>query len=219
MNLHNEPGFKLVHGGKPPANEPDLPHPDAPIDLGCGLFHPLSQRLDVALANGSLGAGAPVYTTQEIALEISRAIHGRPIREVFATDFIEARRALIESGALYCLASSRRYVGFMALWQAITSDAETGANWRELASFDSRCSGIAAAFSGQHVSAKGGSRGGDKKFHLWSVPKERRRCGLHLSSANKQPTTIKATTIPVEILRDAQILVLSTSARRETAAA
>lgn len=221
MNLHNEPGFTLVHGGKPPAKEPELPNPNAPIDLGCGIFHPLHNRLDVALATGTLGAVGAIFTTEELARAIAQAIDGRPIREVFETDFIEARRSLIESGARHCLAGSRAHVGFVALYRAITSDAEAGANWLELASFDARCSGVAAALAGQYASVERDSarRGSKRRYVLWSVPKQRMRLGLHLSAGNKEGTVIKADSIPVELLRDVQILVLSTFAGQQSAAA
>lgn len=218
MQITKAAEFKLVSGGKPaPPPEPEAPDPNAPIDLGPGIYRPRAGRFDFALPGG-LGGIAPIFCDEASARRIAALVHGRKLSDVLALDFTEARAALIAGGVRYCLAASREHVGFVALWHAIVA-SETGATWREVASFDHRLSGIAADFAGQYTPGFASTEGEVRRFRLWSVPKERRRLGLFLRSGNKEATVIQADTLPSELLRDAQILILASSAERSTEAA
>ncbi len=218
MNPQTTSGFKLVDGGRPtPPPEPPAPNPNAPIALPSGTFEPLHGRFVVSLKGPSIGAIAPVYTDEATARELDALLEGRHYAEAMSADFTEARRRLAESSSSFALAGSRSHFGHYALYAAHrTGD---GAVLRELATFDPRLAGLAAALSasrvptGEEVPSKGW------RFALWSVAKERRRCGLTLRPGNKEQTIIEAQTLPAELAGDWQIIVLGTAKQRATAAA
>lgn len=220
MTTPVQPAFELLNGGKPtpppPAEEPD---PNAPIPLGAGgVYEPKLGRLGITYP-GSFGLPSYVFTDETTARRIAAIVEQRGVSAVCREDFNDARRALVEHSAALCLAGSRAYPGFVALYRGTRTAQEGSAMWSEFASFDRALSGVAASLALALLGSAPATSAAGWKFDLWSVPKERRRCGLHLRAGNKEGTTIQAKCLLPELALDWQILILSTPILRDSAAA